>query len=135
MPSMTLVSPVEIVGVKNVAGTQINPARKEDIEALPAADYNQIALLLMEMMQALQPLMNADASNRQRVAVEAMPTVTANATISSGTITNVAGTVRVEEAGGFGLRFVTFHTVDQVEQRRELLDVAFNTQLGNLIFT
>jgi hypothetical protein len=128
MPSMTLTSPVEIVGVKNAADVRVNPARKEDIEALPAAGFEQLALLLMEMMQTLQPSQNADASNRQRVVVESL---SGASTAITGTITTSIGSVRVEEAGGFGLRNIT----DAAELRRIDMDTAFNTQLSLLVFS
>ena len=89
MPITTLISPVEIVGIKNVADARINPARKEDVEATPAAAWEQMALILMEIAQTLRPLMNADVSNRQRVVVEAL---SGASTAITGTITTASGT-------------------------------------------
>lgn len=129
MPSTTLTTPVEIVGIKNISGAQVNPARTEDIVSLPAAQFDQIVAMMQHMLQAMQVLVNADASNRLRVAVESSVGITA--TIASGTITNNVGVVRVEEAGGFGLRNIQ----EASELRRETMDVAFNTQLSQLVFT
>lgn len=108
MPTAILQLPIVLVGEKNVAGTQINPATKENVEALPTAlavaDDNNAQLLRM-IARATRGAGVVDASGRARLSVEVCPalTVAAATTIANGTITNNAGTVRLEMAGGWGL--------------------------------
>jgi hypothetical protein len=132
MPSMTLVTPVEIVGVKNTGDIRINPARKEDVDALPLAELEMIALRLAEISQMLQLLRTlgvADAAtSRLRVIAEV---ITGSTTAITGAIATAIGTVRVEEAGGFGLRNIT----EAAELRRETMDVGFGVQRSSLNFS
>jgi hypothetical protein len=110
MPTATLQLPIVLVGVKNAPPTsaQVNPATKENVEALPTAQAvadDDNAQLLRMIARATRGAGVVDASGRARLSVEVCPalTVTEATTIASGTITNNVGTVRLEMAGGWGL--------------------------------
>lgn len=109
MPTAILQLPIVLVGVKNAPPTsaQINPATKENVEALPTAQAvadDDNAQLLRMIARATRGAGVVDASGRARLAVEACPALTISSlTISNGTITNVVGVVRLEMAGGWGL--------------------------------
>lgn len=116
--------------VKNVAGTTINPATTEDITALPQKIDEGSNWMLRRIMKMLDSLQTVDASNRQRVAVETSCAI--STTIAAGTIGNAVGTVRLEQAGGFGSLWM-------VDQRWQIIDqarTAYATGIRpNLVFS
>ncbi len=104
----------EQMRVTNAAGTAINPARKEDVEALPSG-MNDALFILRQIRKILEPLATQDLQQRQRVVIDAgsittLPTVANVTTVA--TLTTVTNNVpaNVVQFNGVDPRFFLMDT-------------------------
>jgi len=87
------------------------------------SDTNESIILLRRIAQLLSPIATQDSTQRQRVAVEAMPTVT----VAQGTAANlnatVTGTVAVTQATAANLQ-TTVGAIAGIDPRFQFVDAA-----------
>lgn len=96
-----------VVGINNATNARINPATQETVANL-ATDENLV--LLRRIAKQIDSLATVDSAQRQRVAVEAMPTTTVTGTITAVTAVNGFGATTVlpnlTALGGVDARFL-----------------------------
>lgn len=98
------------VNLKNVAGTNINPATEDTLSALntkatalATLASDDSVILLRRMVKVMESQATVDSSNRQRVAVEAMPT-------TAVTLSSLATVTTVNQISGVDGKFLLIDT-------------------------
>lgn len=89
----SLIPPIiyKLLGIKNVAGNQINPATEEKQDMI--AELVETKVIMKAILSIMQMPRNADtANNADRVTVQNTPAVSlASTTLSSGNVSSLNG--------------------------------------------
>lgn len=92
---------VETVSLKNISGITINPVTEETLQKVAT---DESVLLLRRLVKIMESNATVDASNRQRVVIETMPTTTVTGTVTVGSITSLG------QFAGVDARFLLIDT-------------------------
>lgn len=74
---------LDSVNIENIINDKINPASEETVQALPQSFNDESIWLLRRMVKLLESHGTVDAANRQRVAVENIPTILGGYTVTA----------------------------------------------------
>jgi hypothetical protein len=127
----------EIVGVKNVNNTKINPATEEQQTASLALQQSSddTLAILRRIAKILESSATVDASNRQRVVIETLTTYSGTAALGVPGVNQITATAPNSISN---INYVPVW-VGPVDQRYVLMDQARNTYANgirsNLIFS